>query len=93
MIVNVNPSSVGTAFENVGVRPVGIGTVVVVVDVVVLVVVAAGFTPILDAYPNDLAEPGDAKVISAEFAEKSSIDPPFSCSLKHPYSTEFVVFL
>ena len=49
MIVNVNPSSVGTAFENVGVRPDGTGTVVVVVDVVVLVVVAAGFTPILDA--------------------------------------------
>jgi hypothetical protein len=79
VIVNVNPSIVGTAFENVGVRPDGIGTVVVVVDVVVLVVVAAGFTPILDAYPNDPAEPGDTKVISAVFAEKSSIDPPFSC--------------
>ena len=79
MIVNVNPSIVGTALENVGVRPDGTGTVVVVVDVVVLVVVAAGFTPILDAYPNDPAEPGDTKVISAVFAEKSSIDPPFSC--------------
>ena len=79
MIVNVNPSIVGTALEKVGVRPDDIGTVVVVVDVVVLVVVAAGLTPILDAYPNDPAEPGDTKVISAEFAEKSSIDPPFSC--------------
>jgi hypothetical protein len=79
VIVNVNPSSVGTASENVGVSPAEIGTVVVVVEVVEVVVVAAGFTPILDAYPNDPAEPGDAKVISAEFAEKSSIDPPLSC--------------
>jgi hypothetical protein len=79
VIVNVNPSNVGAATEKVGTSPAPMGTVVVVVDVVEVVVGTAGFTPILDAYPNDPAEPGDTKVISAVFAEKSSIDPPFSC--------------
>ena len=80
MIVNVNPSSVGTASENVGVSPAEIGTVVVVVEVVEVVVVAAGFRPIFDANPNDPVLPGEGRVDTIVLSEKSVIVPPLSCS-------------
>jgi hypothetical protein len=80
VIVNINPSSVGTASENVGVSPAKIGTVVVVVDVVEVVVVAAGFTPIFDACPNEPTLPGEGRVATIALSEKSAIVPPLSCS-------------
>ena len=79
MIVNVNPSSVGTASENVGVSPTATGTVVVVVDVEVVVVTAAGFTPMVDAYPNEPALPGEGRADTIVLSEKSAIVPPLSC--------------
>ena len=80
MIVNVNPSSVGTASEKVGVRPAATGTVVVVVDVDVVVVTAAGFRPIFDADPNDPVLPGEGRADTIVLSEKSVIVPPLSCS-------------